>query len=73
MADRCGFETHRETDQKNRGCLYPGILDFLNLSTLPSALRASGEFLNGGSQYTVSGNSHAMRQHTTAGSDFRFV
>ena len=46
---------------------------FFFLSTLPSALRASGEFLNGGSQYTVSGNSRVMRQHTTAGSDFRFV
>ena len=46
---------------------------FFILSTLPSVLRASGEFLNGGSQYAVSGNSYVMRQHTTAGSDFRFV
>jgi len=46
---------------------------FISLSTLPSVLRASGEFIYCGSQYTVSGNSCVMRQHTTAGSDFRFV
>jgi hypothetical protein len=46
---------------------------FFILSTLPSALRASGEFLNCGSQYTASGNSRVVGQHTATGSDFRFV
>jgi len=45
---------------------------FYLLSTLSSVLRASGEFLNCGSQYTVSGRPAYWRQHTTAGNDPRF-
>jgi len=44
---------------------------FIRLSTLTSALRASGEFLNCGSRFTVSGRPAYWRQHTTAGSNPR--
>jgi len=50
-----------------------GIPLSLILSTLPSASRASSEFLNGGNQYAVSGKPAYGRQHTTAGSDPLFV